>query len=73
MSMRPCSLLNGAWAGSCFQGSQFAFILSCDEGLTGIPAPEMTEALVGRRALSVFKERGFQKLILVPDYQSLIQ
>jgi hypothetical protein len=41
--------------------------------LTGIPAPETTEALVGRRALSVFKERGFQKLILVSDYLSLIQ
>jgi hypothetical protein len=42
--------------------------------LTGIPAPERAEALVGQRALSVFKERGFQKLIMVSDYLlSLIQ
>ncbi|KAK1615141.1 hypothetical protein QYE76_020658 [Lolium multiflorum] len=59
--------------GAVFRDHCGAFILSCSEGLTGFPTPEMAEALAIRRALSVSKERGFQKIILVSDCLSLIQ
>jgi ribonuclease HI len=59
--------------GAVFRDHCGAFILSCSEGLTGFPTLEMAEALAIRRALSVSKERGFQKIILVSDCLSLIQ
>jgi hypothetical protein len=59
------------WA-AVFRDHCGAFILSCSEGLTGFPTPEMAEALAIRRALSVSKEHGFQKIILVSDCLSLI-
>jgi ribonuclease HI len=49
------------------------FLLSCSEGLAGFPPPEMAEAIAVRRALTVSKERGFTKIVLVSDCLSLIQ
>jgi hypothetical protein len=49
-----------------------AFVLSCSEGLAGLPVPEMAEAVAVRAALLMSRDHGFRKVILVSDCLSLI-
>jgi ribonuclease HI len=48
-------------------------LLACNEGVDGITAPEMAEAVAVRQALSITRDKGFQKIILMSDCLSLIQ
>jgi ribonuclease HI len=49
------------------------FILSVSEGLEGMPQSEMAEALAVRRALTISKEHGVSRAVLISDCLSLIQ
>jgi hypothetical protein len=48
------------------------FILSARERLACFPAPELAEALAVRRALTVSKDHGVHKVLLISDCMSLI-
>uniref|UniRef100_A0ACD5VMN9 Uncharacterized protein n=1 Tax=Avena sativa TaxID=4498 RepID=A0ACD5VMN9_AVESA len=49
-----------------------SLLFACNEGVEGITAPELAEAIAVRRALSITRDKGFQKLILLTDCLSLI-
>jgi hypothetical protein len=49
------------------------FLLSCSEGMAGLPTPEMAETIAARRVLSIARSYGFPRVILVSDYLSMIQ
>jgi ribonuclease HI len=49
-----------------------AFLLSCIEGLAGLPVPEIAEVVAVRAALLMSRDHGFRKIILVSDCLSLI-
>jgi hypothetical protein len=50
-----------------------SILLACNEGVDGITAPELAEAIAVRQALSITRDKGFQKIILMSDCLSLIQ
>jgi hypothetical protein len=50
-----------------------ALKLACSEGVDGLVAPELAEALAVRRALALTREKGFRNIILESDCLSLIQ
>jgi hypothetical protein len=49
------------------------FILCVREGLSGLPVPELAEAITARCALMVTKDHGVARVELVSDCKSLIQ
>uniref|UniRef100_A0ACD5XQW0 Uncharacterized protein n=1 Tax=Avena sativa TaxID=4498 RepID=A0ACD5XQW0_AVESA len=49
------------------------FLFSCNEGLEGLPVPELAEAIAARSALTITRDKGFQKISLVSDCLSLVQ
>jgi hypothetical protein len=49
------------------------FILSASEGLNCFPAPELAEALAARWALTLARNHGVKKAVLISDCLSLIQ
>jgi ribonuclease HI len=49
------------------------FLFSCAEGLDGLPVPELAEAIAARSALTMARDKGFQKVIMVSDCLSLVQ
>jgi ribonuclease HI len=64
---------NRMGCGAVFRDHKGQFLLSFSEGMSGYPAPEMAEAIAVRRALTVSRDKGFQKIVIVSDCLSLIQ
>jgi hypothetical protein len=50
-----------------------SILLACNEGVEGITAPELAEAIAVRQAMLITRDKGFQKIILMSDCLSLIQ
>jgi ribonuclease HI len=48
-------------------------LFACNENIPGITSPELAEAIAARKALSITKDKGFRKIILLSDCLSLIQ
>ncbi|KAM0846858.1 hypothetical protein ACQ4PT_055376 [Festuca glaucescens] len=59
--------------GAVFRNHAGEFLLSCSEGLHGLPPPELAEAIAVRRAMSVARVRGFSRIAVVSDCLSVIQ
>uniref|UniRef100_A0ACD5ZYS9 Uncharacterized protein n=1 Tax=Avena sativa TaxID=4498 RepID=A0ACD5ZYS9_AVESA len=66
-------ILLGQAASAAPVGGRGSFLLSCSEGLAAFPTPEMAEAIAVRRALTISRERSFQRIVLVSDCLALIQ
>ncbi|KAK1615272.1 hypothetical protein QYE76_020789 [Lolium multiflorum] len=59
--------------GAVFRNHAGEFLLSCSEGLPGLPPPELAEAIAVRRAMTVAKVRGFSRIVVVSDCLSVVQ
>jgi hypothetical protein len=60
-----------AWAG--VRCSMITPVLSCSEGLSVFPAPEVAEGPAIQNALSLLLEHGFQKVVLASDCLWMVQ
>ncbi|KAI4995184.1 hypothetical protein ZWY2020_035087 [Hordeum vulgare] len=59
--------------GALMRDHHGSFMMACNEGIAGIVAPELAEAMAARRALEVSRDNGFRCISMASDCLTLIQ